>query len=85
MAAWTLCAMILDWCEFVTTALYRRSRKYFSKIILGMILSCGRLTVSCWLRAGDVSEDLQDHYYFLQTLGRSAKDVATQLLFLAVS
>jgi hypothetical protein len=84
MAAWTLPAMILDWCEFVTTALDRRSRKYFFNIILGMILSCGRRTVSCWLRSGDVSEDWQDHYYFLQTLGRSAKRVATQLLHLAV-
>jgi hypothetical protein len=84
MAAWTLPAMILDWCEFVTTALDRRSGKYFFNIILGMILSCGRRTVSCWLRSGDVSEDWQDHYYFLQTLGRSAKRVATQLLHLAV-
>ena len=84
MAAWTLPAMILDWCEFVTNALDRRSRKYFFNIILGMILSCGRRTVSCWLRSGDVSEDWQDHYYFLQTLGRSAKRVATQLLHLAV-
>ena len=37
MAAWTLPAMIMDWCEFVTTALDRRSRKYFFNIILGMI------------------------------------------------
>jgi hypothetical protein len=73
MAAWPLPAMILDWCEFVTTALNRRSTEVLLNIILGMILSCGRRTVSCWLRAGDVSEDWQDHYYFWQTLGRSAK------------
>ena len=84
MAAWTLPAMILDWCEFVTTALDRRSRKYFFNIILGMILSCGRRTVSSWLRASDVGKDWQDHYYFLQTLGRNSKRVATQLLHLAV-
>jgi|GEM_PF-2888800 len=84
MAAWTLPAIILDWCEFVTTALDRRSRKYFFSIILGMILSCGRRTVSSWLRAVDVGEDWQDHYYFLQTLGRSSRRVATQLLHLAV-
>ena len=38
--------MILTWCEFVTTALDLRSRKCFFNIILGMILSCGRRTVS---------------------------------------
>jgi len=73
MAAWTLPAIILDRCEFVTTALDRRSRKYFFNIILGMILICGRRTVSSWLRASDVGKDWQDHYYFLQTLGRSSK------------
>jgi len=45
MAAWALSAMILGWCEFVTTALDRRSRKDFFNVILGMILSCGRRTV----------------------------------------
>jgi hypothetical protein len=84
MAAWTLPNRIADWCEILTTALDRRSRKYFPTIILGMLLGSGRRTVSCWLRAAGVSDDWQDHYYFLQTLGRSAKRVATELLHLAV-
>ena len=49
-----------------------------------MLLGCGRRTVSCWLRAAGVSDDWQDHYYFLQTLGRKAKHVAKQLLHVAV-
>lgn len=84
MAAWTLPHRIADWCEFLTTALDRRSRKYFVTIILGMLLASGRRTVSCWLRAAGVSDDWQDHYYFLQTLGRRAKHVAMKLLHLAV-
>ena len=84
MAAWTLPNRIADWCEILTTALDRRSRKYFLTIILGMLLGSGRRTVSCWLRAAGVTDDWQDHYYFLQTLGRSAKRVATELLHLAV-
>ena len=46
MAAWTLPHRIADWCEFLTTALDRRSRKYFVTIILGMLLASGRRTVS---------------------------------------
>ena len=84
MAAWTLPNRKADWCEFLTTALDRRSRKYFVTIILGMLLASGRRTVSCWLRAVGVSDDWQDHYYFLQTLGWRAKHVATKLLHLAV-
>jgi hypothetical protein len=84
MAAWTLPRMIADWCEILSTGLDRRSRKYFVAIILGMLLASGRRTVSCWLRAAGVSDDWQDHYYFLQTLGRSAKSVATKLLHVAV-
>lgn len=82
MAAWTLPHRITDWCEILTTALDRRSRKYFLTIILGMLLGSGRRTVACWLRAAGVTDDWQDHYYFLQTLGRSAKPVATELLHL---
>lgn len=84
MAAWTLPQRIAEWVELLSTGLDRRSRKYLPVIILGMILSSGRRTVSIWLRAAGVSDDWQDHYHFLQTLGRSAGRVATQLLFLAV-
>ena len=84
MAAWTLPAKIADWIAFLSTGLDRRSRKYLLVIVLGMVLGSGRRTVSSWLRAAGVADDWQDHYYFLQTLGRSAGGVATRLLVLLV-
>lgn len=84
MAVWTLPKIVADWCEVLTTALDQRNRKYLVTIILGMLLGSGRRTVSCWLRAAGVNHDWQDHYYFLQSLGRRAKRVATELLHLAV-
>lgn len=84
MAAWTLPHRIAEWIDLLSTGLDRRSRKYLPAILLGMVLSGGRRTVSGWLRAAGVSDDWQDHYYFLQTLGRSAGRVAFQLLRLAV-
>lgn len=84
MAAWTLPSRIADWIHLLSTGLDRRSRKYLPAVVLGMVLSSGRRTVSSWLRAAGVSDDWQDHYYFLQTLGRGAGHVATRLLFLAV-
>ena len=84
MAAWTLPHRITEWCENLTTTLDRRSRKYFLTIVLGMVLATGRRTVASWLRAAGVTDDWQDHYYFLQTVGRNAHHVATRLLHLAV-
>ena len=84
MAAWTLPHKIAEWCENLTTALDRRSRKYFVTVVLGMVLATGRRTVSSWLRAAGVTNDWQDHYYFLQTVGHSARHLAAKLLHLAV-
>ncbi len=83
MAAWTLPKRIAEWCGFLAGALDRRSRKYFTTVILGMVLASGRRTVSSWLRAAGVTDDSQDHYYFLQTVGRNACHLATRLLHLA--
>ena len=61
MAAWTLPQRIADWIDLLSAGLDQRSRKYLPTIILGMILSSGRRTVSSWLRAAGVSDDWQDH------------------------
>ena len=84
MAAWTLPQKIADWCAFLTTTLDGRSRRYFVTVILGMLLATGRRTVSSWLRAAAVGDDWQNHYHFLQTVGRSAGGIAKSLLYLAV-
>ena len=60
MAAWPLPQEITDWCEFLSTTLDRRRRKYFLTVILGIILASGRRTVSSWLRAAGVGHDWQD-------------------------
>ena len=84
MAAWTLPGRIADWTRSLSAGLDRRSRKYLPTIVIGMLLASGRRTVSCWFRAAGVSDDWQDHYYFLQSLGHGAERVATELLLLAV-
>ena len=60
MAAWTLPAMIPDWCEILTSVLDPASRIYLFTIILGRLLGCGRRTVPCGLGAAGVSDDWQD-------------------------
>ena len=50
----------------------------------GEMDSYGSEAVAELWHAGSGPQVWQDHYYFLQTLGRSAKRVATELLHLAV-
>ncbi len=40
----------------------------------GSCSASGRRTVTTWLRAVGVTDDFSDYYYFLQPLGRKAKE-----------
>jgi hypothetical protein len=53
-------------------------------ILTGLLFATGRRTVSSWLRAGELSRDYQDYYYFLAALGRNVKSLAAALLRLAL-
>jgi hypothetical protein len=48
------------------------------------LFATGRRTVSSWLRAGDLSDDYQDYYYFLSSLGHKVKSLAAVLVQIAV-
>lgn len=68
-----------QWAEWLAAGLHGRSRWRLSIVLLGMLFASGRRTVTTWLRAAGVSDDYQDYYYFLATVGRNAKIVAARL------
>lgn len=49
-------------------------------IMTGLLFATGRRTVSSWLRAGELSDDYQDYYYFLSAIGHKVELLATRLL-----
>jgi len=49
-------------------------------LLTGLLFAIGRRTVSSWLRAGQLSADYQDYYYFLGIVGRNVKSMAGSLL-----
>jgi hypothetical protein len=53
-------------------------------LLTGLLFATGRRTVSSWLRAGRLSDDYQDYYYFLYALGRKVELLAGALLRIAV-
>jgi len=73
-----------QWSDWLAAGLHARNRWRLPVLLLGMLLASGRRTVTTWLRAAGVSDDYQDYYYFLASLGRNSKSVATRLVLLAV-
>jgi len=71
-----------QWIEWLAAGLHGRSRWRLSLIIMGIVFARGRRTVTTWLRAVGIQGDFADYYYFLQPLGRKARETASRLLML---
>jgi hypothetical protein len=84
MATHFLCGSIKGWIERMTVHLDARVSWRLIPLLTGFLFATGRRTVSSWLRAGDLSDDYQDYYYFLSCLGDKVKTLATPLLRIAV-
>ncbi len=54
-------------------------------VITGILFAHGRRTVTTWLRAAGIQDDYAGYYYFLQPLGRKAKQLAGRLLTLLLT
>jgi hypothetical protein len=71
-----------QWVDWLAAGLHGRSRWRLSLIVMGMLFAFGRRTVTTWLRAAGIHDDFADYYYFLQPLGRKAKQISERLLVL---
>lgn len=69
-----------DWNDWLAAGLHARNRWRLPVLLVGMLFAGGRRTVTTWLRAAGVSDDYQDYYYFLSSVGRKSESIATQLL-----
>lgn len=70
------------WADWLAAGLHGRSRWRLALILMGILFARGRRTVTTWLRAVGIRDDFADYYYFLQPLGRKAKELAARLLTL---
>lgn len=74
----TLCITALS------QVLHRRLAWRLLPLLTGMLFAQGRRTVASWLRAGVLGNDFRRYYYFLGSLGRKTKYLASLLLCQAV-
>jgi len=84
MATPCLTTDVADWSQRLARVLDPRISWRLLPIVAGLLFATGRRTVSSWLRAGELSKDYQDYYYFLASLGRNVKSLAGVLLRIAL-
>jgi hypothetical protein len=68
------------WLSLLAEPLQARLAWRLGPMLLGVLFSRGRQTVSSWLRAAGLGADFKAYYYFLGSLGRRVKRVASRLL-----
>ena len=69
-----------QWVDWLAAGLHGRNRWRLSLIFMGIVFAQGRRTVTTWLRAVGIHDDFADYYYFLQPVGRKAKELGERLL-----
>jgi hypothetical protein len=85
MATQCLTSPVKEWINQLASPLDPRLSWRLLPLLTGLLFATGRRTVSSWLRAGALSNDYQDYYYFLCTLGRKVEWLAARLLRIAVA
>jgi hypothetical protein len=83
-AYWTLPREVEFGIKRMAAVLHEAVSWRLVPLMVGLLFAKGRKTIASWLRGGGLSKDFQDYYYFLGSLGRKIKSVATMLLDLAV-
>lgn len=84
MAKPCLTADVTAWIDRLSNVLDARHAWRLVPLMAGVLFGAGRQTVSSWLRAGELSDDYQDYYYFLFALGDKTKALATIVWRIAV-
>jgi len=84
MAAWNLPCEVVSWIAQMSFVLDRRIAGRLLQLFVGALFGQGRQTVASWLRGGELGQDFRLYYYFLGSLGRNVKSVASILFRIAV-
>jgi hypothetical protein len=84
MATQCLTGDVAVWINRLARLLDPRLSWRLLPLLTGLLFATGRRTVSSWLRAGELSKDYQDYYYFVWSLGHKVKWLAAVVLEIAV-
>ncbi len=80
MGTWQLPNEMASWIVRMSCLLDKRNAWRLCPMFVGAVFATSRRTVASWLRAGGLSKDYEDFYYFLSSVGRKVQTVAGCLL-----
>jgi hypothetical protein len=84
MATQCLTTDVTVWITRLARVLDARVAWRLVPLLSGFLFATGRRTVSSWLRAGGLSDEYQDYYYFLWSVGHKVQSLGGVLLRIAV-
>lgn len=73
-----------DWFEWLSAGLHGRSQWRLAPLLMGVLFAGGRRVVASWIRTAGVSDDYQDYYYFLQSVGQRWQELGRRVLVLVL-
>jgi hypothetical protein len=85
MGTWQLPSEMASWIGRMAYMLDQRNAWRLCPLLVGVLFARGRRTVASWLRAGGLSNDYKDFYYFVSSLGCKVEVIASRLLEIAHS
>jgi DDE superfamily endonuclease len=72
------------WVAVLAAPLHARLAWRLAEVVVGVLMASGRRTAASWWRAAGVGQDFRSYYYFLDSLGRKASEVAAVLLRIVI-
>jgi DDE superfamily endonuclease len=84
MATQCLSGDLAAWINQLARLLDPRLSWRLLPLVSGLLFATGRRTISSWLRAGNLSKQYQDYYYFVWSLGHKVKWLAMVVMQIAV-
>jgi len=83
MGTWRLSSEPASWINRMSRPLDERNAWRLCPLLVGALFATGRRTVASWLRAGGLSNDYEEFYYFVSCVGRKVQTIAGCLLHVA--
>jgi len=80
MGTWHFSDEMASWIDRMASMLDKRNAWRLAPLFVGALFATGRRTVANWLRAGGLSKDYRDFYYFVYSIGCNVESIAARLL-----
>ena len=73
-----------EWSKWLAAGLHGRSRWRLPVLMMGLVFAGGRRVVASWIRTAGLSDDYQDFYFFLQSVGQRWQALGRRVLLLVL-